>query len=101
MKPIDAKTNTYIDFAVEKNDKDPRFKVVDYIRVSNCKNISDFNHNEIVGIFCEKEIQKTNQTELKVEKLIKKKKYEKYVNSIYIYVYVKPGCIGVDRQTVN
>ena len=67
--------------------------------------MSDFNCNEIVGIFCEKEIQKTNQTELKIEKLIKKKKYQKHVNSIYIYiyiyVYVKPGCVEVDRQTVS
>ena len=30
MKPIDVKKNTYTDFKVESNDKDPKFKVVDH-----------------------------------------------------------------------
>ena len=38
MKPIDVKDNTYIDFEKEVNDKDPKFKVGDYVRISKYKN---------------------------------------------------------------
>ena len=33
MKPI-VKDNTYIDYIKEVNDKDPKFKVVDHVRIS-------------------------------------------------------------------
>ena len=39
MKPVDVKENTYIDFEKEVNDKDPKFKVGDYVRISKYKNI--------------------------------------------------------------
>ena len=39
MKPIDVKDNTYINFGKEVNDKDPRFKVDDLVRISKYKNI--------------------------------------------------------------
>ena len=39
MKPVDVKDNTYIDFEKEANDKDPKFKVGDYVRISKYKNI--------------------------------------------------------------
>ena len=39
MKPADVKDNTYIDFKKEVNDKDPRFKVGDYVKISKYKNI--------------------------------------------------------------
>ena len=39
MKPTDVKDNTYIDFKKEVNDKDPKFKVGDYVRISKYKNI--------------------------------------------------------------
>ena len=39
MKPIDVKNNTYIDFEKEVNNKDPKFKVGDYVRISKYKNI--------------------------------------------------------------
>ena len=39
MKPIDVKDNTYIDFDREVNNKDPKFKVGDYVRISKYKNI--------------------------------------------------------------
>ena len=39
MKPIDVKNNTYIDFKKEVNDKDPKFKVGDHVRISKYKNI--------------------------------------------------------------
>ena len=39
LKPIDVKNNTYIDFKKEVNDKDPKFKVGDHVRISKYKNI--------------------------------------------------------------
>ena len=33
-KPVDVEDNTYIDFNKEVNDKDPRFKVGDHVRIS-------------------------------------------------------------------
>ena len=34
MKPADVQDNTYIDSIKEVNDKDPKFKIGDYVRVS-------------------------------------------------------------------
>ena len=85
MKPVDVKDNTYIDFKKEVNDKDPKFKVGDHVRISKYKNIfakgytpnwseevfvikkvkntvpwtyviSDLNDEEITGTFYEKEL---------------------------------------------
>ena len=39
MKPADVKNNTYIDFEKEVNDKNPKFKVGDHVRISKYKNI--------------------------------------------------------------
>ena len=39
MKPVDDKDNTYIDFKKEVNDRDPKFKVGDRVRISIYKNI--------------------------------------------------------------
>ena len=41
--------------------------------------ISDLNDEEIVGIFYEKELQKINQKEFWVEKVIKRKKATNYM----------------------
>ena len=108
MKPVDVEDNTYIDFKKEVNDKDPTFKVGDHVRISKYKNIfakgytpnwseevfvikkvkntvpwtyviNDLNGEEIFGTVYEKELQKTNQTEFKIEKVIKKKGNKLYV----------------------
>ena len=42
MKPVDVKDNTYIDFKKEVNDKDPKFKVSDHVRISKYKSVSAF-----------------------------------------------------------
>ena len=34
MKPVDAKDNTYIDFKKKVNDKGPKFKVGDHVRIT-------------------------------------------------------------------
>ena len=39
MKPIDVKDNTYINIDKEINNKDPKFKVGDRVRISKYKNI--------------------------------------------------------------
>ena len=87
MKPIDVKDNTYINIDKKLNNKDPKFKVGDRVRISNYKNvfakgyvpnwseevfvvnkikntvpwtyeINYLNDEEIVGSFYEKELQK-------------------------------------------
>ena len=92
MKPVDVKDNTYIDSMElsRSNDKDPKFKVGDSVRINKYKNIltkrytsnrsekvfmikkvkntvpwtyviNDLNGDMIIGTFYEKELQKTNQ----------------------------------------
>ena len=39
MKPVDIKDNTYFDFEKEINDKDPKFKIGDHVRIFKYKNI--------------------------------------------------------------
>ena len=108
IKPVDAEDNTYIDFEKEVNDRDPKFKVVDHVRISKCKNIFAegytpnwseevfiikkiknavpwtyvINHlkdEEIIGTFYEEELQNTNQKEFRIEKVIKGKGDKLYV----------------------
>ena len=95
MKPIYVKDNTYINTDKEINNKDPKFKVDDRVRISKYKNIfakgympnwseevfvikkikntvpwtyviNDLNGEEITGTFYEKELQKTNQEEFRI-----------------------------------
>ena len=39
MKPIDVKSNTYIISGKEINNKDPKFKIEDNVRISKYQNI--------------------------------------------------------------
>ena len=39
MKPVDVNSITYIDFDKQSNDRDPKFKIGDHVRVSKYKNI--------------------------------------------------------------
>ena len=97
MKPVDVNSSTYIDSSKENNEKDPKFKIGDLVRLSKYKNnfakgytlnwsekvlviknvkntvlwtyvINDLNGEEIVGTFYEKESQETNQIELELKK---------------------------------
>ena len=108
MKPVDVKDNTYIDFGKEINDNDPKFKVGDHVRISKYKSIfakgyapnwseeifvikkikntvpwtyviDDLNGEEITGIFYGKELQKIDQQEFRIEKVIKEKSDRLYV----------------------
>ena len=108
MKPVDVKDNTYIKFGKEVNDNDPKFKVGHHVRISKYKNIfpkgytpnwseevfvikrikntvpwtyviDDLNGEEITGTFYEKELQKIDQHEFRIEIVIKKKGDKLYV----------------------
>ena len=108
MKPVDVKDNTYIGFKKEVNDKNPKFKVDDHVRISKYKNnfakgympnwseeiffiskikntvpwtyvINDLNGEEIIGTFYENEFQKTNQKKFRIGKVLKKKGDKLYV----------------------
>ena len=54
--------------------------------------INDLNGEEITGTFYEKELQKTNQEELRIEKVIKRKgdkiyvKWKGYLNSFNSWI---------------
>ena len=39
MKPVDVKSNTYIDYSKEINVKNPKFEIGDIVRISKYKNI--------------------------------------------------------------
>ena len=39
MKPVDVKSNTYVNFSKKINNKDPQFKIVDIVGISKYKNI--------------------------------------------------------------
>ena len=38
MKPVNVKSNTYINSSEEINDKDPKYKISDIVRISKYKN---------------------------------------------------------------
>ena len=118
MKPIDVKDNTYIDSMKshsekEINDKDPKFKVCDQIRISKYKNIfaegytptwseevfvnckikntvpwtsviNDLNGEEIIGTF------------YGIEKVIKRKGDKLYVKWKVMIIHLIVGLIKKD-----
>ena len=119
-KPVDVKDNKYIDFNKEVNDKDPKFKVGGHVKISKYKNIfakrytpnwseeifvvskikntvpwtciNDLKDEEIIGTFYEKQLQKTNQKEFRIEKVIRRKghklhvKWKRYDNSFNSWI---------------
>ena len=109
MKPIDVKSSIYIDSDVQNSYKGHKFDFGDHVRISKYKNIlakhytpywseqvlvikkvkniaswtyviGDLNGEKIIRAFYEKELQKANQIEVGVEKVIKKKGDKSYVN---------------------
>ena len=108
MKPIHVKPGSYAEYNGYSNSKDAKFKVGDHIRIWKYKNIfakgyapnwseedfviskvkntivwtcviSDLICEEIDGTFYKKELQKTNEREFKIEKIIKRKSDKQYV----------------------
>ena len=39
MKPIEFKSDSFAEYNEESNEKDPKLKVNDHVRISKCKNI--------------------------------------------------------------
>ena len=107
MKPIDVTSDSYAEYNEDFNVTKPKFKVSDHVRISKYKNIfakgytqnwskvfvvskikdtvtwtyviSDLNSESITGTFYEKELQKTNQKEFRIEKVLKRKGDKLYV----------------------
>ena len=93
MNSVNVNLTTYVNFIKENNKEGSKFKVSNHVRISKYKNIfpncseeifvikkvkntvpwpyliNDFNGEKIVGTFYEKELQKTNQKEFRVEKV--------------------------------
>ena len=121
MKPVDVKSSRYIDFGMENNGKGPKFKVRDHVRISKYKSIfvkgytpngseevfvikkvkntvpwtyvvTDLNGEEIIRTLYQKKMQKLNQKEFRVEKVIKRKggkvsvKWKCYDNSFNSWI---------------
>ena len=42
MKPVDVESSIYINFNVENDEKDPKFKIGDHVRISKYQNIKTF-----------------------------------------------------------
>ena len=61
MKPIDVRDNTYINTNKELNDKDPKFKVGDHVRISKYKNVfaKGYTPNLSEEVFVIKEVENT------------------------------------------
>ena len=61
MKPVDVKDNRYIGFLKKINDKDPKFKVDDHVRISEYKNIfaKGYTPNWSEEAFVIKKVQNT------------------------------------------
>ena len=59
MKPVDVKANTYIDSSQEVNDKDPKFKVADHVKISKYKNIfaKGYTQNQSEEFFVIKDVR--------------------------------------------
>ena len=112
---------THINSGKEINNNDPKFKIGDIVRKSIYKNIfakgyvpnwseevfvitkventvswtyviSDLKSKEIVGKFYKKELQKSNQKQFNVEKVIKRKDDKVYVKW-KAYDYCFNSCI--------
>ena len=108
IKPVDFKSGNYIEYNVDSNGKDLKFQVGDHVRISKYKNIfvKEYTPNwseevfviekikntvpwtyvirnrkgaEIIGTLYEKELQKANQKEFRIKKVINRKGNKLYV----------------------
>ena len=107
MKPTDVTSDSYAEYNEDSNEKDPKFKVGDHVRISKYKNIfakgytqnwsevfiiskikntvpwtyvtSDLNGEQIAGTFYENRIAKNKSNEFRIEKVIKREGDKLYV----------------------
>ena len=122
---LNTQANSYAEYNEDSNEKDPEFKVGDCVRKSNkntfarrytqnwseevsiiskTKNTvpwtsvdSDLNGKPITWSFYEKELQKRNQKEFRIENVIKKgdKLYVKWKDTIINLI------VGLIKKTLN
>ena len=61
MKPIDVKSNSYAEYNVDSNEKDPKFKIGVHVRISKYKNIfgKGYTPNWSEEVFVVSKIKKT------------------------------------------
>ena len=61
MKPVDVKDYTYTNFTKEVNDRDPKFKVGDHVKISKYKNIfaKGYTPNWSEEVFVIKKVKNT------------------------------------------
>ena len=117
MKPLDVKPNIYIEFNKENNRKGSKYIVGDHVTISKYKKsfakiyvpnwseklfvikkvkntvswtkfICDFDGEVIAGIFYQKELQKINQKEFRIEKVIRKKVIDYMLNETVIIIHL-------------
>ena len=55
--------------------------------------INDLNGEEIIGTFYEKELQKTNQEEIRIEKVIRRKRDKLMLNGKVMIIHLIVGLI--------
>ena len=107
MKPIDVTTDSYAEYNEDSNEKDPKSKVGDHVRISKYKIIfakgynpnwsevfvvskikntvpwtyviNDLNGEPIAGGFYEKELQNTSLEKSRIEKVLKRKGDQLYI----------------------
>ena len=108
MKPIDFTSDSYAEYSENSNEKEPRFRVCNDVRISKYKNIfdkwytqncseevfvvskikntvpwtyaiSDLNGELIARSFYEKELQKTSQEKFRIEKVLKRNGDKLYI----------------------
>ena len=108
MKPVEVTDDSYAEYNKESNKRNLKFKVGDHVRISKYKNIftkgyvpnwseeifvikkvkntvpwtyviNDLNNEDIIVRFHEKELQRTNQKQFGIEKVLKRKGGKLYV----------------------
>ena len=124
IKPIEVRDDYYAEYNEHPNKENPKFKVGDNVRISKYKNIfakgytpnwsqevfiinkikntfpwtyaiSDLNGEKITGSFYGKELQKPNQKEFRIEKVLERKgdilfvKWKGYNNSFNTWINKK------------
>ena len=108
VKPTDFTSDSYAEYNEDSNEKDPKSKVDDRVRISKYRNIfakrytqkwseevfiitkikdtvplayvmSALNDESIAGSFYEKELQKISQAKFRIEKVLKRKGDKLYI----------------------
>ena len=126
MKPIDVTNDSYVEYNEDLNKKNPKFKVGDHVRISKYKNIfakgylpnwseevfivneiknivpwaytiNYLNGEKVIVTFYEKELQKTNQKEFRIEKYLREKVISCMLNGKGMIIHL---IVGLMKMTL-